>query len=197
MRPEDRTAAFSILLSSLRLSPARAWLALAVGLCAGWPASLLAEGPQAWACVPLALCLSWASLVDLERLILPDVITLGLVLAGLLLNAMTTSSALLEASIGAAAGYVCLAGLGFVYARIRGRQGLGLGDAKLLAAAGAWLGWKSLPLVILIGSVSALLVLIAAGFWRGRLAADAAFPFGPFLSLGFFLLWVLAPWPFG
>lgn len=183
--------------SSLRLAPDRAWLALTVGLAAGLPASLLTQGPDGWASLPLAICLSWASMVDLERMILPDAITLGLVMAGLLLSATKGSPALLEASIGAAAGYLSLAGVAAIYVRIRGRHGLGLGDAKLLAAAGAWLGWTALPLVVLAGSLGALIVVVGTALLRGRLASDAAFPFGPFLSLAFFVLWATAPWPLG
>jgi leader peptidase (prepilin peptidase)/N-methyltransferase len=135
--------------------------------------------------------LAWASAVDLDRRILPDVLTLGLVLAGLALALAGGGPGLLEASIGAGLGYGALWGVSALYRRWRGREGLGLGDAKLLAAAGAWLGWHALPFVLLAGSLSAL-ICVGASLLMGRAwARDSELAFGPFLAGGFWLVWTL------
>ena len=96
----------------------------------------------------LAVLLGWAAWIDLKRMILPDWITLPLIPAGLAL-AWVQEQPLLDRVIGAVAGYAVFAGIAWIYRRWRGRDGLGLGDAKLLAAAGAWTGWPSLPSVVL------------------------------------------------
>jgi leader peptidase (prepilin peptidase)/N-methyltransferase len=92
--------------------------------------------------------------------------------------------------IGIAAGYVGLLALNFAYRKVRGRDGLGMGDAKFLAAAGAWLGWSGLPFVVLIASATGI-VYVAARRIAGRaLGGRDALAFGPFLCVGFFVVWV-------
>jgi leader peptidase (prepilin peptidase) / N-methyltransferase len=143
--------------------------------------------------VALSFALAWASAVDLDRRILPDTLTLGLCLAGLALGWRAGWTFALDSAIGAAAGYGLLAGIAWAYRRWRGRDGLGMGDAKLLAAAGAWTGWQGLPFVLLVGSLSALgLVAISIVFGR-RWQAETALPFGPFLSAGLWAVWVFDP----
>ena len=95
---------------------------------------------------------------------------------------------MIDALAGAAAGYGLLAGLGYVYRRLRGRDGLGLGDAKLLAAAGAWLGLASLPWVVLAAALLGLLLALAQ---RRPLQAETAVPFGPALALAFWGMFML------
>lgn len=182
--------------SSLHLSPRKAFVAVLAGVLLGsfsWSAT---TGPLAIASLPLAVALAWAAAVDFDRYILPDLITLSLVVAGLVLHAQGGSAALFDACIGAAAGYLSLAGVAWVYERVRGRPGLGLGDAKLLAAAGAWLGWKMLPIVVLAGSLGALACVLSLMALRGRNALRREFPFGPFLALAFLGAWIVQPWPF-
>jgi len=183
--------------SSLYLPRRRAAAAIVAGLAVGCSCWLLAPGSLAWASLPLALALAWASAVDIDRYILPDLITLGLVLAGLSLHATDESTALLDASLGAAVGYLAMAGTALIYERVRRRPGLGLGDAKLLAAAGAWLGWKALPVVLLLGSLGALAFVPLIAARAGRKTLIQVLPFGPFLALAFLAAWVAQPWPFG
>jgi leader peptidase (prepilin peptidase)/N-methyltransferase len=95
--------------------------------------------------------------------------------------------------LGAFAGFAALALIASVYRRVRGREGLGLGDAKLLAAAGAWLGWHGLPSVVLIAAVSALAVALAAASGGGKLAWTSRIAFGPHLALAFWLVWLFGP----
>ena len=139
----------------------------------------------------LAVILGWAAWIDFKRMILPDWLTLPLIPAGLAL-AWAQEQPLPERVIGAVAGYAAFAGIAWIYRRWRGRDGLGLGDAKLLAAAGAWTGWASLPSVVLVGSVTALVWVLVA-----RPDPQKPFPFGPFLAAGFWLVWKFGPLTLG
>lgn len=148
----------------------------------------------------LAMLLGWwllaLALIDLVDWTLPDVLTLPLILAGLLLAAgrerlgLMPLPTLSEAMLGAALGYASLAALAYLYRRVRQREGLGLGDAKLFAAAGAWLGAVRLPSVLL---AAALLGLAMVVLRREPLRAETALPFGPALALAFWsgLVWLL------
>ncbi len=137
--------------------------------------------------VGLAGVLLLASVIDARRLLLPDLITLPLLASGLAL-ALLEPPGLPERLLGAAAGFLAFAGIGLLYRRWRGRDGLGLGDAKLLAAAGAWVGWTALPSVVLLAAVGGLVWSFAT-----RQAADRPLPFGPFLAVGFWIVWRFGP----
>ena len=119
--------------------------------------------------------------------------TLPLVLAGLAAAAWLEPEALTGCAAGAALGYLFLRSGGLVYRRLRGRDGLGQGDAKLLAAAGAWLGAAALPQVILIAALAALAAALCLRLAGVRLDARSALPFGPFLALAPWLLWLYGP----
>lgn len=127
--------------------------------------------------------LSW---IDLKTLTLPDLYTLPLIVLGLGLSVVFPQPGFYARLIGAAAGFLILGVIGEVYFRRTGAEGLGLGDAKLFAAAGAWLGWQALPIVMLVAAVSGL----AQATLRRRSHANASIAFGPMLALGFFLYWV-------
>ncbi len=136
------------------------------------------------------LALGW---VDLRSWLLPDALTLPLVVAGLVAAAAFDPEQLSDRSLGAAAGYLSLFTIAALYRRLRRREGLGGGDAKLLAAAGAWVGVAALPQVILVAALSAL---AAAGGLRLagiRLTAQSPLPFGPFLALATWVLWLHGP----
>jgi len=138
------------------------------------------------------LALAW---IDLRRWILPDALTLPLILAGLLAAVIFDPDALADRAFGAALGYLALRLLAWAYARLRGREGLGQGDAKLLAAAGAWLGAMALPQVILLAALSALLAAAGLRLYGTPLRAQSALPFGPFLALAIWALWLFGPLP--
>ncbi len=133
----------------------------------------------------LALSLGTLSFFDLKHHRLPDALTLPLGLVGLCLSAWRVDGIPLDALIGSIAGFVVFAFIGEVYFRLRGLEGLGLGDAKLVAAAGAWLGWQSLPALVLLASLAGLIMAYAR-------AADAGdpLPFGPALCGAFLVLWL-------
>jgi len=86
-----------------------------------------------------------------------------------------------------------LAAIAALYRRLRGREGLGGGDAKLLAASGAWLGAAALPQVILLAAVSALAAAACLRLTGIRLGIHSALPFGPFLALATWILWLFGP----
>lgn len=119
--------------------------------------------------------------IDADTQLLPDDLTLPLLWCGLLLNLNGTFVPLQEAVIGAAAGYLSLWAVYWVFKLATGKEGMGYGDFKLLAALGAWLGWKMLPIIILLSSlvgavVGIALILVAK---RGR---HIPIPFGPYLA---------------
>ncbi len=119
--------------------------------------------------------------IDADTQLLPDDLTLPLLWCGLLVNVKATFVPLEEAVIGAAVGYLSLWSVYWLFKLVTGKEGMGYGDFKLLAALGAWLGWKMLPLIILLSSlvgavVGIMLILFAK---HGR---HAPIPFGPYLG---------------
>ena len=125
------------------------------------------------------LAVAW---IDLRSFRIPDTISLPLIVAGLALAALTPG--LPDHLIGAGVGFAVLAAIGEVYFRRTGEEGLGLGDAKLFAAAGAWLGWQALPQVLLIAAGAGLIFALIKGNKGQRIA------FGPWLALGFWGVWM-------
>ncbi|MDP2433312.1 MAG: A24 family peptidase [Pseudomonadota bacterium] len=135
-----------------------------------------------------AICLLLASLIalafiDLDTRLLPDNITLPLAWAGLLFNLDGGLVPLPEAVIGAIAGYLSLWSVYHLFKLITGKEGMGFGDFKLLAALGAWLGWKMLLPILLAASFSGAIVGIGLILFAGHDRAKPI-PFGPWLVLG-------------
>ena len=119
--------------------------------------------------------------IDYDTQLLPDDLTLPLLWAGLLLNINATFVPLQDAVIGAAAGYLVLWAVYWLFKLVTGKEGMGYGDFKLLAALGAWMGWKALPSIILISSVVGAIVGIFLIVVAKR-AREHAIPFGPYLA---------------
>jgi leader peptidase (prepilin peptidase)/N-methyltransferase len=132
-----------------------------------------------------ALLFTWAMIalafIDLDTFYLPDSITLPLLWAGLLFNSGGTFTDLHSAVIGAAAGYVALWSVFWAFKLATGKEGMGYGDFKLLAAIGAWLGWKMLPLTILASSLVGAVVGIGLIVFAKH-AREKPIPFGPYLA---------------
>lgn len=122
------------------------------------------------------------SLIDAEHLLLPDDLTLPLLWLGLLANSLAWLVPLHAALYGAVAGYLLLWVVSRVFRRLTGKDGIGEGDLKLLAALGAWLGWQALPLIIVLASLLGSLTGIVLIFFHQR-DRHAAIPFGPFLAV--------------
>lgn len=142
----------------------------------GFSATLLA----AWILVAALLALA---AIDMEHQLLPDCITLPLLWSGLFLNLEHGFTDLQSAVLGAMAGYLVLWLVYWMFRLSTGKEGLGRGDFKLLAALGAWLGWQALPTILLLasltGSLAGLTLLLLA-----RHVRHAPLAFGPYLALG-------------
>lgn len=121
--------------------------------------------------------------IDFDTQLLPDDITLPLLWLGLLFNLNFGFTDLKSAVIGAAAGYLILWSVYWLFKLIRGKEGMGYGDFKLLAAIGAWFGWKLLPAVILLSSTLGAVIGIALIILTKR-GKEVPMPFGPFLAIG-------------
>jgi prepilin signal peptidase PulO-like enzyme (type II secretory pathway) len=134
--------------------------------------------------LPALVALAW---IDIRTLRLPDPLTLPLIGAGLVQSWYFTGN-VWHALTGAAAGYLFFLVIEKGYRALRGQDGLGRGDAKLLAAGGAWCGWLGLPWIVLIASGSGL-AFAGALTLLGRRPAGMM-PFGPFLALGIALVWL-------
>ncbi len=139
------------------------------------------------------------ALIDLRHQLLPDALTLPLAALGLA-NAWLIGGgdALLDRAIGSAAGLLIFLLISFVYRRLRDREGLGMGDAKLLAAGGGWVAWQGLASVVLIASAIALTVTIIQAARGGvRIQATTRIPFGLYLGPAIWLVWLVGPIRFG
>ncbi len=119
--------------------------------------------------------------IDLDTQLLPDDLTLPLLWCGLLVNLNGAFVPLAEAVIGAVAGYLSLWSVYWLFKLTTGKEGMGYGDFKLLAALGAWLGWKMLPVIILLSSLVGALVGISLILFA-RHGRDTPIPFGPYLA---------------
>jgi len=189
LRPAELIPLLSALVSRWRcrscgtpIDPIHSIMELGAALIAGLAFALLP--------LPIALLFSLAgwllltlAVLDGRHFWLPDALTLPLAALGLTLGDWVLPTPFWDRVTGAALGYGALFLIALTYRRLRGREGLGLGDAKLLGAIGAWLGWQGLPLVLLIASLSGLLWAIGLKL-RGRLIdGETRLPFGTFLCL--------------
>ena len=143
-------------------------------------------GPTVTALAAFGFCAALLALtfIDLDTFLLPDSITLPLVWAGLLFNLMAGPAAftdLRSAVLGATAGYLLLWSVYWLFKLATGKEGMGYGDFKLLAAIGAWFGWTMLPLAILASSAVGAIVGISLILLR-RQGRDTPIPFGPYLA---------------
>jgi len=141
-----------------------------------------------------AALLTWSlivlTVIDIDHQLLPDDITLPLMWLGLLFNLTATYVSLSDAVIGAMAGYLILWSIFWVFKLLTGKEGMGYGDFKLLAALGAWLGWQALPLVILLSSLVGAVCGVALMIIKRR-GREIPIPFGPYLAMAGWiaLLW--------
>ena len=167
--------------------------------------SLMAGGLGVWAALAsptllfasVSAVLAWQLLmlavVDGENFWLPDVLTWPLVVTGLLAAWWLEADSLPARAIGAAAGFGLLWGLGWLYRRMRGRDGLGGGDPFLMAGAGAWVGWMGLASVMLWAGAAGLSLVVARRITGKAVSGQDALPFGVFLAIGIWLTWLYGP----
>lgn len=119
--------------------------------------------------------------IDLDEMLLPDQITLPLLWLGLIINLGGTFATTSDALIGAAAGYLSLWSVFWLFKLLTGKEGMGYGDFKLLAVFGAWFGWQVLPLIILLSSLVGAIVGIALIVFK-KLNHGNPIPFGPYIA---------------
>jgi len=162
-------------------------LELATALLFGWVAAHFGWSAAGAGALILTAFLLALALIDADTTLLPDDLTLPLIWMGLLINLRPTYAPLPEAVIGAVAGYLCLWSVYWVFKLVTGKEGMGYGDFKLLAALGAWLGWKMLLPIILMSSLVGALVGIAL-IVLARRGREIPIPFGPYLAAAGFLI---------
>jgi leader peptidase (prepilin peptidase)/N-methyltransferase len=165
--PGVELAATAVAACAFALDPDRAW----IGCGLGWT----------------LLTLSW---IDWRSFLLPDVLTLPLLLSGLVICALDDPDDLTDHAIACVFGYGSFQALGWAYRRLRGRDGLGGGDAKLIAAAGAWCGLAALPFVIFLSAVAGLLAALGLALSGRSVTSTTRIPFGPCIALAFWLVWL-------
>lgn len=201
VKPRSRCPACGHAISALENIPVVSWLFLR-GKCSACQTAISMRYPLVEAVTGLltafaavhfgfgwsalgAILLIWAlialTFIDFDTTYLPDAITLPLLWCGLLFNLGNTYADLPSAVIGAMAGYLALWSVYWGFKLLTGKEGMGYGDFKLLAALGAWLGWQMLPLIVLlssmVGAVVGILLIVLAK--RGR---EVPIPFGPYLA---------------
>ena len=150
----------------------------------GWPL---------WASCLLGWTLLALAATDLEYYLLPNFLTVPLIAAGLFFSWAFDPSTLLAHAAGAASGLAFLMGVRQVYRRLRGREGMGLGDAKLFAAGGGWVAWDHLPSALLVAALSGLAFALFKGARGDAVSLTDRVPFGTFLSLGIWVVWLYEP----
>lgn len=165
------------------ISPRYPMVEILTGLLFGYAAWHWGPGAQATAACCLLGAMIALGFIDLDTRLLPDNITLPLVWAGLLVNLHGVFVPIEEAVLGAVAGYLSLWLIYHLFRWLTGKEGMGYGDFKLLAALGAWLGWTMLLPIALMASLAGAVVGITLVLLRGHDRA-VPIPFGPWLALG-------------
>ena len=200
--PRSRCSQCGHMIAALENIPILSWLALR-GKCSACKTPISARYPLvelftallfvacAWtfgstlqAVAAMLFCATLVTLtgIDLDTQLLPDQLTLPLLWIGLLLNIFGIFARLPDAVIGAAAGYLTLWSVYWLFKLITGREGMGYGDFKLLAALGAWFGWQALPMLLLVSSVVGAVVGIAILVVQKK-GRNTAIAFGPYLAI--------------
>ena len=200
-RPRSRCPSCQRQISALENIPVISWLALR-GKCYGCKSPISPRYPIVEALTGLLsgyvgfrfgfgaasagmLLFAWAlialTFIDADTQLLPDSITLPLLWCGLLFNIFGIFTDLSSAVIGAMAGYLALWSVYWAFKLVTGKEGMGYGDFKLLAALGAWLGWQMLPLIILLSSLVGAIVGIAL-ILLAKHGRQVPIPFGPYLA---------------
>jgi leader peptidase (prepilin peptidase)/N-methyltransferase len=172
------------------ISPRYPAVELLGGVLAAYAVWRFGATPKGIAACVLLWTLVALTFIDFDTQLLPDSLTVPLLWGGLVVNLWDTFVPLRTAVIGAMAGYLSLWAVYWLFRLIRGKEGMGYGDFKLLAALGAWLGWQALPVIVLLSSVVGAVIGIGLIVVKGR---DHTVPlaFGPYLAIagGIALFW--------
>jgi leader peptidase (prepilin peptidase)/N-methyltransferase len=166
---------------------------LTTGLMSSWVAWHFGFGLAGFAVVVATWLLIAMTFIDLDTMLLPDQLTLSLLWLGLLLSIGSPLVSSQDALIGAAVGYLSLWSLYWAFKLITGKEGMGYGDFKLLAAIGAWVGWQHLPVVILLSSFVGAIVGVTLLTIQGK-DKSQPIPFGPYLAAAGWLTLLYGDW---
>ncbi len=166
-----------------RISPRYPLVEALTGTLSGLVAWHFGFGTVAIAALLFTFALIALTFIDFDTFLLPDDITLPLLWGGLFLNLHGVFTDLHSAVIGAMAGYLALWSVYWLFKLVTGKEGMGYGDFKLLAAIGAWFGWQLLPAVILLSSLAGSIIGISMMVFA-RHGRNVPIPFGPYLALG-------------
>jgi leader peptidase (prepilin peptidase)/N-methyltransferase len=161
-------------------------------LAAVW-AAILAPGLLGLVGAVLGWQLLLIAMLDAEHFWLPHRLTVPLGLLGLAQAAAFEPDQILHRLIGVAIGFGALALIAWLYRRLRGREGMGGGDFRLLGAAGAWVGWEGLPSVLVLASITGLTVVGIRALRGRRPVGSVEVPFGVYLALGLWFTWLYGP----
>ncbi len=165
-----------------RISPRYPIIELVTGLLSAFVAWKLGFGWETAAALVLTWSLICLTMIDFDHKLLPDQITLPLMWLGILVNMNGMFVSLENAVIGAVAGYLSLWSIYWIFKLLTGKEGMGYGDFKLLAALCAWMGWQALPLIILLSSLVGSVIGIGLIVIKGR-DKNIPIPFGPYLAI--------------
>ncbi|MCF2948678.1 A24 family peptidase [Paraglaciecola aquimarina] len=166
---------------------------LATGLLSALVAWKFGFGLAGLAAVLATWLLIAMTFIDLDTMLLPDQLTLSLLWIGLIISIDSTFVSTQDAIIGAAVGYLCLWSLYWAFKLLTGKEGMGYGDFKLLAAIGAWVGWQHLPVVVLLSSFVGAIVGITLLSIQGK-DKSQPIPFGPYLATAGWLTLLYGDW---
>lgn len=156
----------------------------AATLMTGW--LLVASVVYGWMLLALGL-------IDWRTQRLPDGLTLALLVTGIVAAYFFAEQYFIDHLIGAAVGYVFFACVTYLYRALRGFDGLGQGDTKLLAGLGGWLSWQGLPTLVFFAAVMGLIFVFCRAIWRREIGVMVRIPFGPFLTLAGWITWLYGP----
>ncbi|HVK98329.1 MAG TPA: A24 family peptidase [Dongiaceae bacterium] len=165
-----------------RISPRYPIIELVTGLLSGFVAWKLGFTWETAAALVFTWSLICLTMIDFDHQLLPDQITLPLLWLGLLVNIGGMFATLQEAVLGAVIGYLSLWSIYWIFKILTGKEGMGYGDFKLLAALCAWMGWQALPLIVLLSSLVGSIIGISLIVIKGR-DRNIPIPFGPYLAI--------------
>ena len=175
-----------------RISVSYPLIEIAATLVALW-AALTLDGWLVWATCGLGWVLLGIAVIDWRHFLISDALSAFVAALGLVTIGLIDAERLPFHLAAAAGGYAAFRLVGFGYARLRQHEGLGHGDAKLIAASGLWVSWQGLPSVVLLACVTAMIVLLARALLGRRLSLTDRIPFGTHLALGTWLVWLYGP----
>ena len=179
------------------IAPFQLAVELATIAIAIWATAVVPDPVVLWADCLLGWTLLALACIDFLHMRLPDALTLPLLAFGLLVEAGNSSQQFAAHVLGAVAGYAAFKVVAIVYHALRGRDGLGGGDAKLLAVAGAWVGWADLPDVVFLAALIGIAGAVVLRVRGHALSSVTALPFGPCLAIALWIVRLYGPLIFG